>query len=124
MPDPQQANELSLVEFLSKNFLKCRYYILPLILLYKRKPIRSRHYPLTDTTWDCVTNIMDEAYDHPNDTFEQAVRRHLAHGFRGRKNAAKFKKIALAMFNRERRDKVPYGPKKVTTIAKSMRSAE
>jgi hypothetical protein len=89
----------------------------------KKKPkIRARHYPLTDVTWDCVTNIMDEAFDHPNDTFEQAVRRHLPHGFKGKPNGAKFRKICLAAFNRERRGMDPDAPKKITTIAKSMRS--
>jgi hypothetical protein len=71
----------------------------------KRKPTAAqlRKIPLPENQWDCPANFYEDAFDSPQHTFRDAVRRHLGpHGFRGFRNAVVYKQHCLDEFNRGR----------------------
>ena len=62
-----------------------------------------RRVKLDESNFQCHSNFYDSAWDHPHQTFEDAVRTHRGlHGFRGDKNAAALRQQCLDEWNKIR----------------------
>jgi hypothetical protein len=71
----------------------------------KHKPTIAelRKVKLDESNYQCPSNFYDSAWDHPHQTFKDAVRTHRGlHGFRGDKNAAALRQQCLDEWNRMR----------------------
>jgi hypothetical protein len=71
----------------------------------KRKPTVAelRKVKLDGSNSQCPSNFYDSAWDHPRQTFEDAVKTHRGpNGFRGDKNAAALRQQCLDEWNQMR----------------------
>jgi hypothetical protein len=60
-----------------------------------------RKVKLDDSNYQCPSNFYDSAWDHPHQTFKDAVRTHRRlYGFRGEKNGAARRQQCLDEWNK------------------------